>query len=154
MAGLVTIFGGSGFIGASLVRLLAKQGWTIRVAVRRPADARDLQPLGDVGQISAVACKVQDAALVKAALAGATAAVNLTGILYERGSQTFDAVHVQGAANVAKACAELGIERLVHMSALGADAQSDSAYARSKAAGEAAVREALPGASIVRRRSW
>ncbi len=150
MAGLVTIFGGSGFIGASLVRLLAKQGWTIRVAVRRPLEARDLQPLGDVGQICPVPCKVQDAALVRDALAGATAAINLTGILYERGSQTFDAVHAQGAGNVAKACAELGVERLVHMSALGADAQSESAYARSKAAGEAAVQAALPGVSIVR----
>lgn len=150
MSGIVTIFGGSGFIGCSLVRLLAKQGWLIRVAVRSPRDAHDLQPLGNVGQITAIPCRVQDPALVEAALAGADAAVNLTGILYERGRQTFDAVHVQGAANIAKAAAKLGVGRLVHMSALGADPQSDSAYARSKAAGEAAVREAYPAASIVR----
>ncbi len=150
MVAVVTIFGGSGFIGHSLVRLLAKQGWVIRVAVRRPRDARDLQPLGNVGQIVAVPCKVQDPALVETALAGADAAVNLTGILYERGAQSFDAVHVQGAANIAKAAAKLGVGRLVHMSALGADPQSESAYARSKAAGEAAVRTAYPAASIVR----
>ena len=150
MVGVVTIFGGSGFIGHSLVQLLAKQGWVIRVAVRRARDARDLQPLGNVGQIVAVPCKVQDPALVEAALAGADAAVNLTGILYERGAQSFDAVHVQGAANIARAAAKLGVGRLVHMSALGADPQSKSAYARSKAAGEAALRAAYPAASIVR----
>ncbi len=150
MMGVVTIFGGSGFIGHSLVRLLAKQGWVIRVAVRRPRDAHDLQPLGNVGQIVAIPCKVQDPGLVEAALAGADAAVNLTGILYERGAQSFDAVHVQGAANIAKAAAKLGVGRLVHMSALGADPNSESAYARSKAAGEAALRAAYPAASIVR----
>ncbi len=146
----VTVFGGSGFVGRSLVRLLARRGWTVRVAVRRPGQARDLQPLGDVGQIVAVPCRVQDPALVREALAGADGVVNLTGILYEKGSQTFDAIHRDGAATIARAAAEAGVGRLVQMSALGAAADSPSRYAQSKAAGEAAVKEAFPGACIVR----
>ena len=150
MARVVTVFGGSGFIGRSVVRLLAREGWTIRVAVRRPREVQELQPLGGVGQIVAVPCRVQDPDLVRAAVAGADAVINLTGILHERGAQSFDAVHRDGAATIAQAAADAGAEALVQMSALGAAADSPSAYARSKAAGEAAVLQAFPMASIVR----
>lgn len=135
MARLVTIFGGSGFIGRSLVQHLARRDWRIRVAVRRPGQARSLQPLGDAGQITPIPAKVQDPATVRAAVAGADAVVNLTGLLYEKGTQTFEAVHVQGAADVARAAAEANVRALVQMSALGADASSPSAYASSKGRG-------------------
>ncbi len=147
---LVTIFGGSGFIGRYIVKRLAKKGWVIRVAVRRPARAAFLKPLGDVGQITPVRAKIQDAEAVRAAVSGAEAVINLTGILAEHGDQRFDAVHARGAGLVARECAELGVRNLVQMSALGADPESASLYARSKAAGEAAVREAFPQAVVVR----
>ena len=150
MAGVVTIFGGSGFIGRAIVRLLARQGWRIRVAMRSPADARALQPLGDVGQITVLGVKVQDEAMVKAAVEGADAVINLTGILYESGEPTFQAVHVDGPSYIAKAASAAGVRALVHLSAIGADSASASAYARSKAAGEAAVLAAFPKASILR----
>ncbi len=146
----ITIFGGSGFIGRYVVQRLARRGWTIRVAVRRPDRALFLKPLGQVGQITPVMANIRDDASVGAALAGADAAVNLVGILYRQGRQTFDAVHVEGARRVARAARAAGATRLVQMSALGADPQSPSDYARSKAAGEAAVREAFPAATIVR----
>jgi uncharacterized protein YbjT (DUF2867 family) len=148
--GVVTIFGGSGFIGRYLVQRLARQGWLIRVAVRHPRRAHFLKPLGDVGQITPIAVPLQDDAGVRAVVSGADAVVNLVGILYEKGAQTFDAVHHRGAARIAQAAAAAGIDRLVHMSALGASPRSASAYARSKAAGEAAVREAMPLAAVVR----
>ncbi len=147
---LVTVFGGTGFIGRHLVQRLAAAGARVRVAVRHTGDAHDLQPMGDVGQIAAVQAAVTHEGSVQAAVAGADAAVNLVGILYERGRWNFDAVHRQGAENVARAARAAGVGRLVHMSALGADAESHSQYAASKAAGEAAVREAFPGASILR----
>ena len=150
MAGVVTIFGGSGFIGRAIVCLLAREGWRIRVAVRHPAEARELQPLGDVGQIAPLGVKVQDEALVKMAVDGADAVINLAGILYESGRQSFQAVHVEGAGHIAKAAAASGVGSLVHLSAIGADDASPSAYARSKAAGEAAVLAAFPKASILR----
>jgi NADH dehydrogenase len=150
MTGLVTIFGGSGFIGRSLVQHLARRGWRIRVAVRRPAQARSLQPLGDVGQITPIPAKVQDTATVDAAGDGADAVVNLTGLLYEKGAQTFEAVHVQGAANIARAAAAAKVDALVQMSALGADAASTSTYASSKGRGEASVRQIFSPAAIVR----
>lgn len=150
MAGVVTVFGGSGFIGRSIVQLLARDGWRIRVAVRRPADAHELQPLGDVGQIAGLGVRVQDDALVKLAVNGADAVINLTGILYESGRQTFKAVHEEGAGRIATAAAAAGVKSLVHLSAIGADSASDSDYARSKAAGEAAVLSAFPKASILR----
>jgi uncharacterized protein YbjT (DUF2867 family) len=150
MAGVITIFGGSGFVGRSIVRILAQQGWLIRVAIRRPVEAHELQPLGDVGQITAVAAKVQDEALVQRAVEGSDAVINLAGILFERGSQSFQSVHVEGAQLVAKAAAACGAKALVHFSALGADAGSNSDYARSKAEGEAAVLAAFPQATLLR----
>ena len=147
---LVTVFGGTGFIGRHLVLRLAAGGARVRVAVRHPRNAAPLQPMGDVGQIAAVQASVTHEGSVRAAVSGADAVVNLVGILYESGRMTFDAVHRQGAENVARAAKEAGAGRLVHMSALGADPQSHSKYAASKAAGEKAVRAAFPEAAIVR----
>jgi NADH dehydrogenase len=147
---LITIFGGTGFIGRDLVQRLAAGGARIRVAVRHPRDAAPLQPMGDVAQIAAVRASVTHEGSVRAAVAGADAVVNLVGILYESGRMTFDAVHRQGAENVARAAKDAGVARLVHMSALGADPESHSKYATSKAAGEEAVRAAFPEAAIVR----
>ena len=147
---LVTIFGGSGFIGRYLVRHLAAQGWRVRVAVRDVELATFLKPAGNVGQVSLFPASVTDAASVAAAVQGADAVVNLVGILYERGKRSFQAVHVDGAATVAKAAAAAGAKRLVHMSALGADENSPSRYARSKAAGETVARAAFPGVTILR----
>ena len=146
---LVTVFGGSGFVGRHVVRALAKRHYRIRVAVRRPELAGFLQPLGRVGQIHTVQANLRHPGSVAAAVRDAEVVVNLVGILFERGRQSFEAVHVTGAATVAQAAALHGA-RLVHMSALGADPQSGSAYARSKAAGEAAVLAASPGATIIR----
>lgn len=147
---LVTVFGGTGFVGRHLVQRLATGGARVRVAVRHPKDAAPMQPMGDVGQIAAVRASVTHEGSVKAAVAGADAVVNLVGILYESGRMTFDEVHRQGAGNVARAAKEAGVGRLVHMSALGADPESRSKYAASKAAGEDAVRTAFPQAAIVR----
>lgn len=146
----VTIFGGSGFIGHCVVREIAKTGARVRVAVRRPNEALDLKPMGDVGQITPVAANVRDDASVAAAVQGADAVVNLVGILYERGRQTFRSVHADGAGRVARAAAAAGVRRLVHLSAIGAAPYSDSAYARSKAEGEAQVRSAFPNATVMR----
>ena len=146
---LVTVFGGSGFVGRHVVRALAKRHYRIRVAVRRPELANHLQPLGRVGQIHAVQANVRHPGSVAAAVRDADAVVNLVGILREQGRQRFDTVQREGAGAVAKAAALHGA-RLVHMSALGADATATSLYARSKAAGEQAVLAAVPGATIVR----
>ena len=147
---VVTVFGGSGFVGRHLVGRLAKQGWIVRVAVRRPSRADFLKPLGEVGQITPLRAPVQDPIAVEAAVEGADAAINLVGILYERGKQTFAGVHVRGAQTVAEAAAAAGVERLVQVSAIGADPHAAAVYARSKAAGEAAVKTAFPSATIVR----
>ena len=147
---IVTIFGGSGFIGRHLVRVLARDGWRVRVATRRPDLAFHLQPLGKVGQIHAVQANIRYPASIAAALHGAEAAVNLVGILAESGKQSFDRVQAQGAAAVAEAVKSAGIQKFVHVSAIGADANSASAYARSKAQGEAAVLAATPLANILR----
>ncbi len=147
---IVTVFGGSGFIGRHFVRALARDGWRVRVATRRPDLAFHLQPLGRVGQINAVQANVRHPDSLAAALRGAEAAVNLVGILAPWGKQTFDAVHAQGAGAIAKAVGEAGLANFIHMSAIGADARSASAYARTKAEGEAAVRAALPRAAILR----
>jgi uncharacterized protein YbjT (DUF2867 family) len=147
---LVTIFGGSGFLGRHVVRALAQRGWRIRVAVRRPDLANYLQPIGRVGQIHSVQANLRYPASVAVAVKDADAVVNLVGILTETGRQRFDAVQIFGARAVAKATQEEGIATLVHMSAIGADANSSSLYARSKARGEAAVRQFMPNAVITR----
>jgi NADH dehydrogenase len=149
-ARVITVFGGSGFIGRHLIGRLAKRGWVVRVAVRRPSQATFLKPMGDVGQITPVRAPVQDPVAVEAAVAGAGAVVNLVGILYERGKQTFAGVHARGAQTVAAAAAAAGVERLVQLSAIGADRHGRAEYARSKGAGEAAVKTAFPGATILR----
>ncbi|HWY61128.1 MAG TPA: complex I NDUFA9 subunit family protein [Rhizomicrobium sp.] len=148
-AKLVSIFGGSGFLGRHTVRSLAKTGWRIRVCVRHPNMAFFLKPAGTVGQIAPFKCDVTDADQVAAAVAGAEAVVNLTGILHSRG-QSFEDVHCDGAGNIAQAAARAGVRALVHVSAIGADSESDSRYAQTKAEGEARVRAAFPGATILR----
>lgn len=150
MQNLVTVFGGSGFVGTQVVKFLAKAGWRVRVAVRNPNLAYRMRLLGDVGQVDIVQANLRDPDSLRRALADATAAVNLVGILYETGRQGFQAVHVAGARNVAEAAKAQGVSRMVQMSALGADAGSASKYARSKAEGEAAVRAIFPDAAIVR----
>ena len=146
---LVTVFGGSGFLGRSVVRALAKRDYRIRVAVRRPELAGHLQPLGKVGQIHAVQANLRYPASVEAAMRDSHAAINLVGILSESGTQTFDAVQALGAGVVAKAAGAVGA-RMVHVSAIGADTNSLSGYARAKAAGEKAVLSAVPTATILR----
>jgi NADH dehydrogenase len=147
---LVTVFGGSGFLGRHIVRALANDGWRIRVAVRRPNSAHFLRPAGRVGQIQIVRTNVLDGAAVLAALEGAEAAINLVGILSERGRQMFDAVHAGAAANVARAAVQQGTSRLLHISALGLTPNPKAHYFRSKAAGEVRVREAFPAATVFR----
>jgi len=146
---LVTVFGGSGFLGRSVVRALAKRDYRIRVAVRRPELAGHLQPLGKVGQIHAVQTNLRYPASVEAAMRDSHIAINLVGILAEGGAQTFDAVQGTGAGTVAKAASAAGA-RMVHISAIGADENSLSRYARAKAAGEKAVLAAIPSATIMR----
>jgi NADH dehydrogenase len=146
---LITIFGGSGFLGRHLVRALAKRGYRIRVAVRRPDLAGHLQPQGRVGQIHAVQSNLRYPASVDAAVRDADTVINLAAILFERGRQTFEAVHVVGAEAVALAAATFGA-RLIHVSALGADENSSSLYARTKAAGEKRTLSAVPSANIMR----
>jgi NADH dehydrogenase len=150
MQNLVTVFGGSGFVGTQAVRYLAKAGWRIRVAVRNPGLAYDMRLLGDVGQIDVVQANIRDKPSIARALEGATASLNLVGVLYQAGRQGFQAVHVMGARNVAEVARAAGVERVVQMSALGADPASPSKYGRTKAAGEAAVRAVYPDAAVVR----
>jgi uncharacterized protein YbjT (DUF2867 family) len=146
---LVTVFGGSGFLGRHVVRALAKREYRIRVAVRRPELAGYLQPLGRVGQIHPVQANVRNPASVQAAMRDSGIVVNLVGILNPTGAQTFEAVHARAAGTVAKAAADIGA-RMVHISAIGADENSASDYARTKAAGEKAVLAAVPSATIMR----
>lgn len=148
--GEVTVFGGSGFVGRHLVQRLANAGAVVRVAVRDVEGAQFLKPLGDPGQIVPVAADIVDEGQVAAAVSGAGAVVNLVGILFESGPHTFEAVHHQGAATVAAAAKAAGVQRLVQISAIGAREASDSAYARTKAAGEAAALKAFADATIVR----
>ncbi|POR47318.1 complex I NDUFA9 subunit family protein [Bosea psychrotolerans] len=147
---LVTVFGGSGFVGRHVVRALVKRGYRVRVAVRRPDLAGFLQPLGTVGQIHAVQANLRYPDSVAAAIKGADAVVNLVGILQEGGRQSFAGVHANGARAVAQACAALGVSRLVQISAIGASQDSKSSYGRSKAEGEAAVLALVPGAVVLR----
>ena len=150
MQNLVTVFGGSGFVGAQAVRQLAKAGWRIRVAVRNPNLAHAMRLHGDVGQIDIVQANVRNEASLRRALKGAVACVNLVAVMRESGRQGFQAVHVMGARNVAAAARAEGVTRVVQMSALGADPGSASKYARTKAEGEAAVREIYPDAVVLR----
>ena len=146
---LVTVFGGSGFLGRHVVRALCKREYRIRVAVRRPELTGHLQPLGRVGQIHAVQANVRYPASLEAAMRDSHVAINLVGILTPSGAQTFDAVQAMGAEALANAAAAAGAS-MVHVSAIGADENSASHYARSKAAGEKAVLAALPSATIMR----
>jgi NADH dehydrogenase len=146
---LITVFGGSGFLGRHVVRALARRGYRIRVAVRRPDLAYHLQPLGRVGQIHAVQANVRYPASIEAATRDADVVINLVGVLFERGQQRFDSVHSGGAAAVARAAAAVGA-RMVHVSAIGADAGAPAQYARSKAAGEKVVLATSPSAVILR----
>jgi len=150
MRGLVTVFGGTGFIGRQVVRSLAKQGYRVRVAARNVGRGYRLRMLGDVGQIEVVQANVRNPDSVGRALDGAEACVNLVGVLFESGRQGFQTIHTQGAKAIAEAAAARGITRFVQISAIGADAQSPARYARSKAEGEAAVRAAVPSAVILR----
>jgi len=146
---LVTVFGGSGFLGRNVVRALAKRDYRVRVAVRRPELAGHLQPLGRVGQIHAVQANLRYPASIAAAMRDSHVAINLVGILAASGAQTFDAVQARGAESIAKVAASVGAS-MVHVSAIGADDRSSSQYARSKAAGEKSVLAALPSATIMR----
>ncbi|HWA60469.1 MAG TPA: complex I NDUFA9 subunit family protein [Caulobacteraceae bacterium] len=150
MQGLVTVFGGSGFLGGQIVRALAKRGLRVRVAVRNPGRGYRLRMLGDVGQIEVVQANVRFPDSIDRALEGAEAVINCVAVLFECGSQNFEALNAAGAKAIAEAAAARGITRFVQVSALGADAHSASKYARSKAEGEAAVREAIPSAVILR----
>jgi uncharacterized protein YbjT (DUF2867 family) len=150
MAGLVTVFGGSGFVGRHVVRALAKQGWRVRVAVRRPDLAGHLQPMGGVGQIMAVQANLRYPDSIMRAVQGSDAVVNLVGILFESGRQRFETVQTEGPRAIAIAAAKAGITNVVHVSAIGADSASPAAYARSKAAGEAAILQHVPSAVILR----
>ncbi len=147
---VVTVFGASGFVGRQVVRALCRQGWRVRAAMRRPHIAGDLKLSGDVGQVQLFQANVRNRASVARALEGADAAINLVALLYESGSQTFSAVQVEGARNVAELAAEAGVSRFVLVSAIGASADSRSHYARAKAEAEKATLEAIPEAAILR----
>jgi NADH dehydrogenase len=150
MQGLVTVFGGSGFVGGQVVRQLAKAGHRVRVAVRNPNLAYKMRMLGDVGQIEVVQANVRNAPSVARAVEGAEGVVNLVGVLWESGRQKFQSLHVMGARTIAEQAKAAGVARLVQISAIGADTNSSSKYQRTKAEGEAAVRAAFPGAVVIR----
>ncbi|MFC3080428.1 complex I NDUFA9 subunit family protein [Phenylobacterium terrae] len=150
MQDLVTVVGGSGFIGSQVVRALARKGLRVRVAVRRPHLAGDLRMHGDVGQIEIVQANIRNPDSLARAMDGAAACVNLVAVAFERGRQKFQSLHVMGARNAAEAARAAGATRFVQVSALGADADSPAKFARSKAAGEAAVREIFPDAVVIR----
>ncbi|MFM9862854.1 MAG: complex I NDUFA9 subunit family protein [Micropepsaceae bacterium] len=147
---LVTVIGGTGFLGRQIVRRLAKDGYRIRVTSRKPTRAYDMMPLGNVGQIALVKADIRNDADIAAAVAGAKIVVNLVGILREGGGRTFEDLHADGAGTVARAAAKAGAERLIQISSIGADPKARANYARTKGEGEAQVREAFPGATIMR----
>ena len=148
--GIATVFGGSGFIGRYVVKRLAQRGYVVRVAVRDPEAAQFLKTTGTVGQIVPLKAPVTDEAGVTRAVRGAELVVNLVGILAESGAATFQAIHADGAGRVARLAAAAGVSRLVHLSSIGADPANPSRYGASKAAGEQAVRQGFPGATILR----
>ncbi len=150
MSKLVTIYGGSGFVGRYIARRMASEGWRVRVAVRRPNEAMFVRPYGVVGQVEPVLCNIRDDASVAAAMHGADAVVNCVGVLNELGKNAFEAVQAEGAESIARLAAEQGIGRMVHISAIGADPASDSVYSQTKATGEAGVLAHMPDAVILR----
>lgn len=150
MSKLVTVYGGSGFLGRQIVRLMAKDGWRVRVACRRPNEALFVKPYGSVGQVEPVLCNIRDDASVAAAMAGADAVVNCVGTFDKGGKNNFGAVHSEGAGRIARLAAQGGVGAMVHISAIGARADANSRYQVSKAEGEAAVLAAFPDAVILR----
>lgn len=148
--GLVTVFGGSGFVGRYVVRALCRDGWRVRVALRRPHTAQDLKVMGKTGQVQLVQANIRFPDSIQSAAEGADAVVNLVAVLFEEGKQSFEALHVTGSAAVAEAAARANISNVVQISAIGADSDSESAYARTKAHGEAAVLAHVPTADIMR----
>lgn len=150
MSKLVTIYGGSGFVGRYIARRMAKEGWRVRVAVRRPNEAMHVKPYGVPGQVEPVFCNIRDDASVAAVMQGADAVVNCVGVLNELGKNSFQAMHVDGAERIARIAADQGVASMVHLSAIGADASALSTYGQTKAAGEAAVLQHMPDAMILR----
>lgn len=150
MPGLVTVFGGSGFLGRSIVVRLAAHGFTVRIAVRHPEKAGALERRDRAGEVQSVSADVRDEASVASAVAGAQAVVNAVGLYLERGAETFEAVHVRGAEQVARQASRAGAGQLVHISGIGADPGSPSAYVRARAKGERVVASAFDGATILR----
>lgn len=148
--GLVTVFGASGFLGRYVVRALTARGWRVRAAVRNPHTSHELKVVGDVGQVQLMQANLRFPQSVARAVEGSDAVVNLVGVLFEAGRQTFEALHVGGPDMIGEACAAAGISNVAHVSAIGADADSESDYARTKGEGEAALREHVPSADILR----
>ncbi|GFE64586.1 complex I NDUFA9 subunit family protein [Litoreibacter roseus] len=150
MSKLVTIYGGSGFVGRYIAQRLAKAGWRIRVAVRRPNEAMFVKPYGVVGQVEPVFCNIRDDESVRSVMHGADAVVNCVGILAPDGKNGFDAVQHEGAERIARIASEQGINTMVHVSAIGADKESESIYQQTKALGEEGVLQHMPSAVILR----
>lgn len=150
MSKLATVYGGSGFVGRYIVRRLAKDGWRVRVAVRRPNEAIFVKPYGVVGQVEPVLCNIRDDASVRSVMAGADVVINCVGTFDKGGKNNFWAVQAEGATRIARMAAELGVVRMVHISAIGADADSETLYGQSKGQGEAGVLEHFPSAMILR----
>jgi len=147
---LATVYGGSGFVGRYIVRRLAKDGWRVRVAVRRPNEAIFVKPYGVVGQVEPVFCNIRDDASVRSAMAGADVVINCVGTFDKGGKNNFQAVQADGAARIARLAAEEGVERLIHLSAIGADVNAETLYGQSKGAGEESVLSHFPSAMILR----
>lgn len=150
MSQLVTIYGGSGFVGKYIARRMAQAGWRVRVAVRRPNEAMHVRPYGAVGQVEPVLCNIRDDASVEAAMQGADAVINCVGVLNEIGKNGFEAVQQDGAERIARLAKATGVARMVHISAIGADAEAESLYSQTKARGEEAVLNHMPDAMILR----
>ncbi len=150
MSKLVTIYGGSGFVGRYIARRMARQGWRVRVAVRRPNEALFVKPYGAVGQVEPILCNIRDDASVADAMNGADAVVNCVGVLEEVGKNSFQAVQADGAERIARTAAAMGVESLVHLSAIGADPNAPSEYSRTKADGEQRILQHFPNATIFR----